>query len=47
MYRQEVEDAIQLTLQQTTVRVYGGFIFAAGGEIGERVVCIGLLSYIT
>ena len=33
---QEVADAIELTLQQRSVRVLGGFVLAAGGEIGEE-----------
>jgi len=35
-----VEDAIEMTIQQTIVRVYGGFVFAAGGEIGQFVFVI-------
>jgi hypothetical protein len=31
---ESLETAIRQTLEQTTVRIYGGHIFAAGGDLG-------------
>lgn len=32
---QQIEEAIERTMEQTTVRVYGGFVLVAGGDVGE------------
>lgn len=36
--RQAVEDNITRTLEQRQIRIYGGFILAAGGELGGQAV---------
>jgi hypothetical protein len=36
---QAVDAAIELTLTQRRVRIYGGFVLAAGGEIGMPPTC--------